>query len=175
MRSSVWRRNAVTTERRSSWPRFASSRCARSCARGSCRYSEGGRISPRRWTSPSTGPARSSLARVVLRRNRMPIRGKKESKQRVIKSPQTSGRTTRGAIGGVVTPTPELAHIVGSKPLSRGEAMRKLWEYIRKHDLQDPKNRRVIRADDNLLPIFEGNEKLSMFEMTAYVSKHLRK
>ena len=53
--------------------------------------------------------------------------------------------------------------------------MRKLWEYIRKHDLQDPKNRRVIRADANLLPIFEGNEKLSMFEMTAYVSKHLLK
>ena len=75
----------------------------------------------------------------------------------------------------MVTPTPELAHIVGSKPLSRGEAMRKLWEYIRKHDLQDPKNRRVIRADANLLPIFEGNEKLSMFEMTAYVSKHLLK
>ena len=53
--------------------------------------------------------------------------------------------------------------------------MRKLWDYIRKRDLQDPKNRRVIRADDNLLPIFDGNETLSMFEMTAYVSKHLLK
>jgi chromatin remodeling complex protein RSC6 len=105
----------------------------------------------------------------------MPIRGKKESKQRAIKSPQTSGRTTRGALAGVVRPTPELAHIVGSKPLSRGEAMRKLWDYIRKHDLQDPENRRMIRADDNLRPIFEGNEKLSMFEMTAFVSKHLLK
>ena len=105
----------------------------------------------------------------------MPIRGKKESKQRVTKSPLTSGRSTRGAVGGVVTPSSQLAHIVGSKPLSRGEAMRKLWDYIRKHDLQDPKNRRVIRADDNLLPIFDGNETLSMFEMTAYVSKHLLK
>jgi chromatin remodeling complex protein RSC6 len=105
----------------------------------------------------------------------MPIRGKKESKQRAIKSPRTSGRTTRGALAGVVRPTPELAHIVGSKPLSRGEAMRKLWDYIRKHDLQDPENRRMIRADDNLRPIFEGNEKLSMFEMTAFVSKHLLK
>jgi len=53
--------------------------------------------------------------------------------------------------------------------------MRKLWDYIRKHDLQDPKNRRIIRADDNLLPIFEGRDKLSMFEMTAYVSRHLLK
>lgn len=75
----------------------------------------------------------------------------------------------------MVTPSPQLAHIVGSKPLSRGEAMRKLWEYIRKHDLQDAKNRRMIHADDNMLPIFDGNETLSIFEMTAYVSKHLLK
>jgi upstream activation factor subunit UAF30 len=105
----------------------------------------------------------------------MPIKGKKESKQRAIKSPQTSGRTTRGAVGGVVTPTPELAHIVGSKPLSRGEAMKRLWDYIKKNNLQDPKNRRVVRADALLRPIFDGNESLSMFEMTAYVSRHLVK
>jgi len=61
------------------------------------------------------------------------------------------------------------------QPLSRGEAMRKLWDYIKKHDLQDPQNRRMFRADDNLRPIFDGNEKLSMFEMTAFVSKHLLK
>jgi upstream activation factor subunit UAF30 len=105
----------------------------------------------------------------------MPIRGKKESKQRAIKSPQTSGRTTRGAVAALVTPTPELAHIVGSKPLSRGEAMKRLWDYIKKHDLQDPKNRRRVRADSLLLPIFDGNDSLSMFEMTAYVSRHLHK
>src|SRR5437867_12582649 len=105
----------------------------------------------------------------------LPIKGKREGRLRALKSPQTAGRTRRGAVGGVVTPTPELAHIVGSKPLSRGEAMRKLWDYIKKHNLQDPKNRRMIRADDNLRPIFEGNDELSMFEMTAFVSKHLLK
>jgi upstream activation factor subunit UAF30 len=105
----------------------------------------------------------------------MPIQGKRESKQRAIKSPQTSGRTTRGALAGLVTPTPELAHVVGAQPLSRGAAMQKLWEYIKKHDLQDPQNRRMVRADDNLRPIFEGRDALSMFEMTAYVSRHLIK
>lgn len=105
----------------------------------------------------------------------MPIKGKKESKLRALKSPQASGRTSRGAVGGVVQPSPELAHVIGSKPLSRGEAMKKLWDYIRKHNLQDAKNRRMVRADDNLRAIFEGNEALSMFEMTAYVSRHLRK
>ncbi len=105
----------------------------------------------------------------------MPIKGKKPSKQRATGAPQGSGRTTRGAIGGVVTPTPELARIVGAKPLSRGDAMRKLWDYIKKHDLQDPKNRRMVRADDVLRPVFDGNDQLSMFEMTAYVSRHLNK
>src|SRR3954447_9712369 len=105
----------------------------------------------------------------------MPIQNKKESKQRAVKSPQTSGRTTRGALAGLVTPTPDLARVVGSKPLSRGDAMKRLWDYIKQHDLQDPENRRRIRADDVLRPIFDGNESLSMFEMTAYVSRHLVK
>jgi chromatin remodeling complex protein RSC6 len=106
----------------------------------------------------------------------MPIQGKKESKQRAVKSPQASGNTSaRGALAALVTPTPELAHIVGSQPLSRGEAMKRVWDYIKKHDLQDPQNKRRIRADDNLRPIFENNESLSMFEMTAYISRHLNK
>ena len=53
----------------------------------------------------------------------MPIQGKKESKQRAIKSPQASGNTAKGALAALVTPSPELAHIVGSRPLSRGEVM----------------------------------------------------
>jgi len=107
----------------------------------------------------------------------MPIQGKKESKQRAIKSPQTSGNTTaRGALGALVTPTPELARVLGSaSPLTRGDAMKRLWDYIKKHDLQDPENKRRIRADDNLRPIFDNNDSLSMFEMTAYVSRHLNK
>ncbi len=106
----------------------------------------------------------------------MPIKGKKESKQRAIKGVQTSGNTTaRGALGALVTPSPELAHVVGSSPLTRGDAMKRVWDYIKKHDLQDPENKRRIRADANLRPIFENNDSLSMFEMTAYISKHLFK
>jgi len=104
----------------------------------------------------------------------MPIKGKRESKQRATKAPQASGRAAKGGVSALVTPTPELAHVIGSEPLSRGEAMKKLWDYIKKHDLQDPTNRRVVRADANLRPIFDGNDSLSMFEMTAYVSRHLK-
>lgn len=106
----------------------------------------------------------------------MPIQGKKESKKRAVKSPQTSGTSQRaGAVGALVTPTPELARVIGTKPLTRGDAMKRLWDYIKQHDLQDPQNKRRIRADDALRPIFDGNESLSMFEMTAYVSRHLVK
>jgi upstream activation factor subunit UAF30 len=104
----------------------------------------------------------------------VPIQGKKESKQRAIKSPQASGRATPAAFGRAVTPSPELAHIIGSKPVSRGEAMKLLWDYIKKHNLQDPQNKRMVRADDNLRPVFDGKVQLSMFEMTAYVSRHLK-
>jgi upstream activation factor subunit UAF30 len=106
----------------------------------------------------------------------MPIKGKKDSKQRAIKGTQTSGNTTaRGALATPVTPTPELGRIVGTKPLSRGEAMKKVWDYIKKHDLQDPQNKRMIRADDNLRAVFDGHDQLSMFEMTGYISRHLVK
>ncbi|HEX8172174.1 MAG TPA: SWIB/MDM2 domain-containing protein [Thermoanaerobaculia bacterium] len=94
-----------------------------------------------------------------------------------MKSPQASGNTSaaRGALAALVTPSPELARVVGTKPLTRGDAMKRVWDYIKKHDLQDPENRRRIRADDNLRPVFDNNDSLSMFEMTAYISRHLNK
>lgn len=73
------------------------------------------------------------------------------------------------------TPSAELAKVIGSKALPRTEAAKKLLAYIKKHDLQDKKNRRQINADDNLKVIFGGKKSVSMFEMTALVSKHLKK
>jgi len=66
-----------------------------------------------------------------------------------------------------------LARIVGSKPLPRTEVTKKLWEYIKKNKLQDAVNRRDINADANLKTVFGGKSKVSMFEMTKLVSKHL--
>jgi chromatin remodeling complex protein RSC6 len=73
------------------------------------------------------------------------------------------------------TPTAELAKVIGSKALPRTEAAKKLWAYIKKHNLQDKKNRRNINADASLLAVFGGKKTVSMFEMTALVSKHLKK
>jgi len=71
-------------------------------------------------------------------------------------------------------PDNELAAIVGSSPLPRTEVTKKLWNYIKKNNLQDSKNRRNINADEKLRPIF-GKDQVNMFEMTKLVSKHLGK
>ena len=67
----------------------------------------------------------------------------------------------------------ELAAVVGKGPLPRSEVVKKLWAYIKKHSLQDPKKRRNINADANLLKVFGGKKTVDMFEMTKLVSKHL--
>ncbi len=72
-----------------------------------------------------------------------------------------------------VTPSATLAAIVGDKPLPRTELTKKLWQYIKKHGLQDKKNKRMINADDKLKPIFKTGQ-VSMFKMTALVSKHVK-
>jgi chromatin remodeling complex protein RSC6 len=66
-----------------------------------------------------------------------------------------------------------LANVVGSKPLPRTEVTKKLWVYIKKNKLQDTVNKRMINADANLKAVFGGKKKVSMFEMTKLVSKHL--
>lgn len=73
-----------------------------------------------------------------------------------------------------LTPSASLAAVVGSKPLPRTQVVKKLWVYIKKHNLQDPKNRRNIKADAKLKKVFGGKGTVSMFEMTKLVSKHLK-
>ncbi len=67
----------------------------------------------------------------------------------------------------------DLAAIVGNGPMPRSEVVKKLWEYIKKNNLQDPTNKRNINADDNLKKVFDGRATVNMFEMTKLVSKHL--
>jgi len=72
-----------------------------------------------------------------------------------------------------LTPSNLLAAVVGAAPMPRTQVVKKLWDYIKKNNLQDAKNRRNINADDKLKPIF-GKPSVSMFEMTKLVSKHLK-
>ena len=72
-----------------------------------------------------------------------------------------------------MTPSAQLASVVGSSAMPRTEVTKKLWQYIKRKGLQDSKNRRMINADDNLRPIFGGKGQVSMFDMTKMVNKHL--
>lgn len=73
-----------------------------------------------------------------------------------------------------VTPDEKLAAVVGSKPLPRTELTKKLWEYIKKNNLQDPKKKTVINADAALKAVFDGKKSVTMFEMTKLVSGHVK-
>jgi len=70
-------------------------------------------------------------------------------------------------------PSAELGAIVGTNPLPRGEVVSKVWEYIKKHNLQNPTNKREIVADDKLKKVF-GKDKCSMFEMNKHLAAHLK-
>ncbi len=72
-----------------------------------------------------------------------------------------------------MTPSAQLSAVIGDKPMPRSEVAKRMWAYIKKNNLQDQKNRRMINADDKLKAVFGGKSQVSMFDMTKLVSKHL--
>jgi chromatin remodeling complex protein RSC6 len=97
---------------------------------------------------------------------------KKVAKKKVVKKAKTK-RKPNAAFMKPMNISDALAAVVGSKPLPRTEVTKKLWQYIKKNKLQDAVNRRMINADANLKAVFGGKGKVSMFEMTKLVNKHM--
>jgi chromatin remodeling complex protein RSC6 len=89
------------------------------------------------------------------------------------KAAKKTARKPNAAFMKPVQPDAALGAVVGDKGLPRTELTKKLWAYIRKHGLQDAKNRRMINADDKLKAVFGGKKQVSMFEMTKLVNKHV--
>ena len=88
----------------------------------------------------------------------------------------SKSKTSEGkpnALQKPLQPSEELAAVVGTSPLPRGEVVSKIWEYIRSHNLQNPENRREILADDKLTKVF-GTDKVTMFEMNKHLARHLK-
>jgi upstream activation factor subunit UAF30 len=73
-----------------------------------------------------------------------------------------------------VQPDAKLAVVVGVRPLPRTQVVKKMWDYVKAEGLQDSKNRRMINADDKLLPIFGGKRKISMFDMAKAINDHVQ-
>jgi upstream activation factor subunit UAF30 len=107
---------------------------------------------------------------------------KKASKKKAAKRPvakkrpakKASKRKPNAAFMKPMQPDAMLSAVVGSSPMPRTEVTKKLWAYIKRKGLQDAKERRMINADDALKPIFNGKGKVSMFDMTKLVNKHLK-
>ena len=85
----------------------------------------------------------------------------------------TSAKKVNPALMRPLQPSKELAAVVGSDPLPRPEVVSKVWDYIKRNDLQNPENKREIKADDKLRPVF-GKDSVSMFEMNKHLAQHLK-
>ena len=85
-----------------------------------------------------------------------------------------SKRAPNPAFMKPMTPSAELAAVIGPKARSRPQVTKAIWDYIKKNKAQDAKNRRMINADDKLRPVFGGKAQVSMFEMTKLVNKNLK-
>ena len=85
-----------------------------------------------------------------------------------------STRKPNAAFMAPLTPSATLAEVIGNKPMPRTEIVKKIWEYIKKNNLQDKTNKRMINADAKLKPVF-GKNQISMFELAKVVNSHIKK
>jgi upstream activation factor subunit UAF30 len=101
---------------------------------------------------------------------------KKAAKKAVKKAApkKKSARKPNAAFMAPLNPSASLAEVVGAKPLPRTEIVKKIWEYIKKNNLQDKKNRRMINADGKLKEVFGGKTQISMFELAKIVNNHVK-
>jgi chromatin remodeling complex protein RSC6 len=120
--------------------------------------------------------AKKSAKRSAKKSARKSARRPAARKRAVKKSARkktASKRKPNAAFMKPMTPSSQLAAVVGSSPMPRTEVTKKLWAYIKRKGLQDQKERRMINADDNLRAVFGGKSRVSMFDMTKLVNKHL--
>jgi chromatin remodeling complex protein RSC6 len=100
---------------------------------------------------------------------------KKAAKKTAKKAPvKKSARKPNAAFMAPLAPSPALAEVIGSKSIPRTEIVKKIWDYIKKNNLQDKKNRRMINADQKLKPVFGNKEQISMFELAKLINKHVK-
>ncbi|KCB21047.1 SWIB/MDM2 domain protein [Bordetella hinzii CA90 BAL1384] len=98
-----------------------------------------------------------------------------EKERRIMATPSKTATTRKpnAAFMKPLTPSAELAAVIGSEAVPRTEVTKKIWDYIKKHNLQDASNKRNINADAKLRPIF-GKDQVTMFELTKLVNAHLK-
>ncbi len=120
---------------------------------------------------PSKTKQSTTTAKEASPKKASPAKGTSGKKASTGKS--ASGKKVNPALMKPLQPSKELAAVVGSDPLPRPEVVSKVWDYIKKHKLQDPQNKREIVADEKLRAVF-GKERVTMFEMNKHLAQHLK-
>lgn len=118
--------------------------------------------------APKQAATKASAPKTAAKKTTTKEAGKKTAAK-------SSARKPNAAFMAPLTPSPALAEVVGNKPMPRTEIVKKIWEYIRKHNLQDKENKRMINADEKLKPVFNGKSQISMFELAKLVNDQVKK
>ena len=119
-------------------------------------------------------PAKKPAAKKAAPKKKAPAKKPAAKKAAAAKKKPAVKRKPNAAFMKAMTPSAELAAVVGDKAMPRTEVTKKIWDYIKKNKLQDSVNKRMINADDKLKPVFGGKKQVSMFEMTTLVAKQLK-
>ena len=102
-----------------------------------------------------------------------PVAATKAAKAPAAAKAAPAAKKATSAFMKPMTLSPTLAAVIGAEPIPRTEVTKKIWEYIKKHKLQDEANKRMINGDAKLTAVFDGKKQVSMFEMTKLISAHL--
>ena len=139
------------------------------------------KAAPKKATAKKAAPKKATAKKATAKKAAAPKATAKKAaapkataKKAAAPKKAKSARKPNAAFMKPLNPSKELAEVVGSAPIPRTEVMKKVWAYIKKHNLQDAKNRRAINADDKLKAVFGGKKQVTMFEMTKLVSNHLK-
>jgi chromatin remodeling complex protein RSC6 len=129
--------------------------------------------SPAKKSSAKKAPAKKATKKAAPKKATAKKAPAKKATKKAAPAKKAAKRTPNPAFMKAMTPSSELGAVVGSVPMPRTEITKKLWAYIKKNNLQDAQERRMINADDKLKPVFGGKGRVSMFDMTKLVNKHL--
>ena len=119
-------------------------------------------------------PAKKAPARKAAKKAAKRPAAKKAPAKKAAKKAAAKKRTPNASFMRPMTPSAQLAAVVGTTAIPRSEVTKRVWNYIKSKGLQDKANKRMINADDKLGPVFGGKKQVSMFEMTKLVNKHLK-
>src|SRR5665213_4004691 len=123
-------------------------------------------------TAAKKAPAKKAPAKKAAPAKKVAAKKAAPAKKAAAKKPAAKKRTPNAAFMKPMTPSPSLAAVIGDKAIPRTEVTKKVWEYIKKHNLQDAAKRTMINADAKLKEIFKKSQ-VSMFEMTKLINSHL--